>query len=1234
MSYFFRHKIIFIAILIVLFAVFSQVSYHNEIKVSTREDSRKIQAYITESEKKIKETDLSSLFNAGFETKDSTFINPLENESEITTLVYQKDELTYWSNSNIAFPANAQSLKEGSNLVKLKNYWADIYKIVAPDKTHYILCIIPVKFIYDIRNNYLTNHFAVADIVNDLIVSDKNTTTGQNINNLAGQFLFSLQPSLDSFVLPTNLWLIFLDLLLYLLILFLFHQLAILIEKQTSYWLGIGFLAIILILFRIAFSYFMLLPYLQSTIPFDPKYFASTNFFPSLGIMCLNLSSMLLWVYYVYHHFKFKPIKYRSILMYALIGLLFVGIYLLQFPLFNTIHSLVIDSVISFELNNLFSLDYISFLGFLMIFMMVLIYYFISAKIFQFSIFYIKKDKFVFLAINLVVLLLILSYIYCSNITPNNYLPAIWTFCWILILWYNNTEAAIFPKTFSNIINIAFFSLMIVVYLNSLLTEKSKLNAEVVALKLSDDRDYVAEFSFTDIHCRITDDPYVRNSFTTRGLNHKTVIDRIKLLYFKGYLAKFEIEIHSFDKQGNSIIDNDTLSLRYYKNIIDKYGFETSDLYLRYIQDPTQNFYSSIVPVYSDTSFAGSFVIMLKPRSKDIANVYPELLLSKGVQKTDGIKNGNYVVYNNAKIIKSKGSVLINEVKNISTLQVDSFYWQEQPNNFILSYKPTNSKSIVLTIPKRTLIQNITTYSYLFSLAIIYIILLNLVNILSWLITNLKDNKYKKITIPFHDRISYTLMSLLAFSFFAVAIITTIYFTYQYNEDNMQTISTRSKKIQNEIQDDIRNIDSLTNISMIREKLLYDIPALADNEQLDINIYDKDGNMIVTSQLTIFEKGLLSYKINPIAFRDLLFNNNNQVIQKENIGKLSYISTYVPILNENGQTIGYINIPYFGQTQYLKENISRFIIALVNVYVPLLLITGLLGLFIANSLTKPLAEIGEKLRKVVLGKRNEPIIWKRDDEIGLLVKEYNKMIVKLEDSASNLAKSEREGAWREMAKQIAHEIKNPLTPMKLSIQYLQRAIQEESPDTLELTKRMSDTLIEQIDNLSEIATAFSSFAQMPNANNEVIDLEHYIKSIVDLFNDEQEIKINYRSEIKPAYIFADKNQMISVFNNIIKNATQAKSDDAPCLIEIVISAEKDAIKVVIQDNGNGIPDDIKEKVFVPNFTTKNSGSGLGLAISKQIVENANGQIWFESTVGVGTTFFVTIPKYHLQANPS
>ena len=1223
-------KVFVLSLLIIASLIVTHVSYQNEISNSTNEDISKVQRYILNTEAKAVQTISESLYRADFDSNEITLIN-FRKENDFTTLVFQKNELTYWSNNNLALPTNTNNLKEGSNLVRLKNYWADVYK-VSKTKENFVLFVIPIKYIYDIRNAYLTNHFAAKNISNDLAVSDKNTLDRRSLHGGNGEFLFSLLHTSDTLVIPQNLFFVLIDCLIYLFIFYIFYTIAVFVRKKYSIVGSVVLLGTFLVCLRLLFSSCSVLPYLQSSAPFDPKYFASSYIFPSLGIMALNLSSLLLFVFYLVRHVKMMDLKSSKPAYLLLISASYIFIYFLQIPIFTTIQSLVIDSVISFELNNLFSLDYISFLGFFLIFLLLLIYYFISVKVFQFSIQMFHQHSTHFFLMNFLSFIVFIVSNKLGHFSLNYYIPALWTFCWICILWYNNRTTSIFPKTFSTVISIAFFSLLSVFYLNSLLTQKAKLNAEIISLKLSDDRDYVAEFSFTDIHCRITDDNYVKSTFLSHSVNHKTLVDRIKLLYFKGYLNKFDIEIHSFDKHGISAIENDTIGIQYYDNIIKKYGFETSDVYLRYIQDPSQNYYSSIIPVFSDTSLTGNFVIILRPRSKDITNVYPELLLSKGLQKVDDLKNGNYVVYNNGKILKSKGSIQIEKVQDVLfTLPVDSFCWQEHSNSFILSYKPTILKSIVLSIPKRTIIQYVTTYSYLFSLATIFIILLNFLNLIRWIFVNLKDNKFKKLTIPFHDRISYTLMSLLAFSFFAVAIITTIYFTYQYNEDNMQTISSRSKKIQNEIQDDIRSGDSVSDVSMIKEKLLYDIPALADNEQIDINIYDKEGNMIVTSQLSIFEKGLLSYKIHPVAFNDLLYNKTNQVVQKESIGKLSYISTYLPINNENGQTIGYINIPFFGQTQYLKENISRFIIALVNVYVPLLLITGLLGLFIANSLTKPLAEIGERLRKVVLGKRNETIVWKRDDEIGLLVKEYNKMIVKLEDAASNLAKSEREGAWQEMAKQIAHEIKNPLTPMKLSIQYLQRALLENSPNTRELTQRMSDTLIEQIDNLSEIATAFSSFAQMPTANNEVINIEHYIKSIIDLFNDSEEIKISFNGHDTPLYIFADKNQMISVFNNIIKNATQARHADKPCIIDITILKEVETVKIVVKDNGIGIPDDVKASVFVPNFTTKNSGSGLGLAISKQIIEGANGHIWFESEPNLGTTFFVTLPM-HIIAN--
>jgi nitrogen fixation/metabolism regulation signal transduction histidine kinase len=237
------------------------------------------------------------------------------------------------------------------------------------------------------------------------------------------------------------------------------------------------------------------------------------------------------------------------------------------------------------------------------------------------------------------------------------------------------------------------------------------------------------------------------------------------------------------------------------------------------------------------------------------------------------------------------------------------------------------------------------------------------------------------------------------------------------------------------------------------------------------------------------------------------------------------------------------------------------------------------------------------------------------------------MIAELEHSAAKLAKSERESAWREMARQIAHEIKNPLTPMKLSIQYLQRTIDEGGQNVTELAKKVNKTLIEQIDNLSAIATAFSTFAQMPKSQNEVIDLNEVLAGITALFEKEENVHITLRTNLDKALVYADKNQMISVFNNLVKNAIQSVKEGTEAKIDIEVKEKEGNIKVIVTDNGSGIAPESYEKVFVPNFTTKSSGTGLGLAICKQIIEGAHGDIWFVSELGSGTSFYVSLPRY-------
>lgn len=265
------------------------------------------------------------------------------------------------------------------------------------------------------------------------------------------------------------------------------------------------------------------------------------------------------------------------------------------------------------------------------------------------------------------------------------------------------------------------------------------------------------------------------------------------------------------------------------------------------------------------------------------------------------------------------------------------------------------------------------------------------------------------------------------------------------------------------------------------------------------------------------------------------------------------------------------------------------------------------------------------MRDINLSKENQEIDWTRNDEIGELVIEYNKMVQKLEESAAALAKSEREGAWRQMARQVAHEIKNPLTPMKLSIQYLQKAIDNNSPNVKEMTTNVAKTLVEQIDHLSKIASDFSQFANIGNPKNEVFDLHEIFQSLSALYSATETTEFKWQPISQRVIVFADKTQLNRLFTNLLQNAVEAASSRDLKKITIRESIKDAHIIIEVEDNGEGIPAHTRARIFTPNFTTKTSGTGLGLAMSKGIVENAQGSIWFETHEGEGTVFFVKLP---------
>jgi signal transduction histidine kinase len=459
-----------------------------------------------------------------------------------------------------------------------------------------------------------------------------------------------------------------------------------------------------------------------------------------------------------------------------------------------------------------------------------------------------------------------------------------------------------------------------------------------------------------------------------------------------------------------------------------------------------------------------------------------------------------------------------------------------------------------------------------------------------------------------------------------VAGVTLFYNVKEYRQKHQDDLNEKMKSISEEI--DMRLTDKREITPELEEWLREELAKLSNIFRTDINIYGTDGRLIASSRFEIFDRGLVSSRINARANYEVYQNYSISYFQPESIGRLSYLSAYRPIINNNGDYLGVINLPYFIRQDNYSQEISTFIVAFINLYVLLFLASIIAAVFIANQITRPLVVIQENLQKMQLGKRNEPIQYNRKDEIGSLVREYNKKVDELAVSAELLARSERESAWREMAKQIAHEIKNPLTPMKLNIQYLQRA-KGKNEEYNEFLDRVTSTLIEQIDNLSNIATEFSNFAKIPTARNQVFCLAEQLKKSIDLYESHSEIDIKFDSNgYENIQVNADREQLSRAIINLIRNAIQAIPEGRKGEIKMKLDRRQHMAVISVKDNGSGIDAELRDKLFSPSFTTKTSGMGLGLSIVKNIVENFAGKIWFETEMGKGTTFYLEIPVYH------
>ena len=477
------------------------------------------------------------------------------------------------------------------------------------------------------------------------------------------------------------------------------------------------------------------------------------------------------------------------------------------------------------------------------------------------------------------------------------------------------------------------------------------------------------------------------------------------------------------------------------------------------------------------------------------------------------------------------------------------------------------------------------------------------------------------------------MLPLIAFLFISYIII--FYFNMRYTEDSKDVLINHELNIKYEpivaqLFEQIVNAppDSLSKDSPYLNKLLQ---KYGQTNETALHLYDANGYLIATTETNLFDKGLISRFMNAAAYRKLYdAEETGSFKSDERVGSFQYKTNYYNILNNNKKLIGFLETPLYTGERNLK--LSAYSTRSSNLfYLAILFLLGIMAVYEITKLNmRPIKDIAEKLKHMTIGNKaeNERIEWSRDDEIGVVVNAYNNKIEELKDSFEKISEAERAMAWKSMAQHVAHEIRNPLTPIKMVVSHLSFIKDLDDATFKEIALRSAQLILDQVETLERITNEFAFYAKMPqNANNLTFELNELINSVTNLFisgNNDKNVKIIISLPEEPLYIYADKNHLLGAFNNLIKNAIQSVPADRQGIVRVSLYRQKTKAIVRISDNGIGIPKEAAEKVFGQNFTTKLQGSGIGLYYTKQIVQSAGGKIYFDSVEDIGTDFFVEL----------
>jgi two-component system, NtrC family, nitrogen regulation sensor histidine kinase NtrY len=961
---------------------------------------------------------------------------------------------------------------------------------------------------------------------------------------------------------------------------------------------------------------------------FDPRHYASSIINPSLGDLLLNLIALMLLGLYVFNNFLRVQIV-RNLLKSTRRSKVLISVVCLFFSFFwlavhhQTMRSLNIDSQWSMDITKTLEFDYLKLVGYGLYFISVIIYFLFTHVCFRlFNQLNPTANRYFYYSIILGLLVFIgLAILFRWDFE----LVIVVNLVFFFIVRFFNLHRYVGRLQFLTFIYFFSFGLpgaLIGVYANyqfsrsNIAYDKSRLAAQLLI-----ERNFFTEMQLADMASRIKDDTFIKKRIFSPFASKLIIEKKIRREYLTN-LEQFDVQIYVFNSKGDPF-EQFNINQNYHtiKSQNHTFGTDTEGLYF---VNPGPGLattrYLNFIEIEDRDQVIGYILLDLKQKRLVPNSVFP-LLINEGLysRQIDNPDQFSYSVFVDKEIQYSSGTFNYRRYMTELAERADDLF-----NAGIImrdfehrAFLGENGRFVIISSKVPSVNLRIANFSFLFLIFIFSILLILIAVALYQSFRDIKLNYAAKIQL------------YLNFAFFTPLIIvsiTTISVIVQSFKTSMESQYLEYGENLSALISEPLN--SYRQLAIESEDLSDQIYQMAEVADVDMNVYNTNGRLIASSLFQVYQNNILSYNIEPEAYIRILENQETSCVLEEKVGLLKFKNVYVGVRStETGTIIGILSLPFFASQKDLEQRIIDVLSYIINIFTVLFVIFLFVSFFVSRGLTFPLWLITQKIKRTTLSSFNEPLSWNSDDEIGMMVTEYNRMLVNLEESKKALAKSEKESAWREMARQVAHEIKNPLTPMKLTLQHMKRII-DDGGDNGETEKKQKqiNSLLEQIETLSDIATSFSNFAKMPAPKSELLDIRLLLLETIELYDKKELGEIVTNIEEGQFMVEGDRKWLGRAFSNLIINGFQAVGNHRKARLDINLHLmDRKRVRIEIQDNGEGIPEHIGDKVFTPNFSTKYSGSGLGLAITRKGIEHANGKIWFISTDGNGATFYVEIP---------